>query len=236
MINNAKKVVIGLTGGIGSGKTTVANFFADLGIDIIDADIAARKVVEPNSNALTQISQNFGPQFIQADGMLNRTLLRSKIFSNEQDKLWLNNLLHPMIRQIMLKGIEQSKSAYCLLVAPLLIENNLQGLVDCILVVDINEDEQIRRAVLRDPSSKEEIIKIIASQIPRFERLQHANDIIDNTEAADVSEKFIDMHTNTFGAPSSNQVIPTVTDDTFVYNTLGNSLLYNNNYYITVQW
>ena len=182
MINNAKKVVIGLTGGIGSGKTTVANFFADLGIDIIDADIAARKVVEPNSNALTQISQHFGPQFIQADGMLNRTLLRSKIFSNEQDKLWLNNLLHPMIRQTMLKGIEQSKSAYCLLVAPLLIENNLQGLVDCILVVDINEDEQIRRAVLRDPSSKEEIIKIIASQIPRFERLQHANDIIDNTE------------------------------------------------------
>lgn len=182
MINNTKKVVIGLTGGIGSGKTTVANIFADLGIDIIDADIAARKVVEPNSSALTQISQHFGLQFIQADGTLNRPLLRSKIFSNEQDKLWLNNLLHPMIRQTMIKEIKQSKSVYCLLVAPLLIENNLQGLVDRILVVDINEDEQIRRAVLRDPSSKEEIIKIIASQIPKMERLQHADDIIDNTQ------------------------------------------------------
>jgi dephospho-CoA kinase len=182
MINNTKKVVIGLTGGIGSGKTTVANIFADLGIDIIDADIAARKVVEPNSSALTQISQHFGLQFLQADGTLNRPLLRSKIFSNEQDKLWLNNLLHPMIRQTMIKEIKQSKSVYCLLVAPLLIENNLQGLVDRILVVDINEDEQIRRAVLRDPSSKEEIIKIIASQIPKMERLQHADDIIDNTQ------------------------------------------------------
>jgi dephospho-CoA kinase len=182
MINIAKKIVIGLTGGIGSGKTTVANIFADLGIDIIDADIAARKVVEPNSTALTKISQHFGLQFIQADGTLNRSLLRSKIFSNEQDKLWLNNLLHPLIRQTMLKEIEQSKSVYCLLVAPLLIENNLQGLVDRILVVDINEDEQIRRAVLRDPSSKEEIIRIIASQISRVDRLQHADDVIDNTE------------------------------------------------------
>ncbi len=182
-MNNSKKVVIGLTGGIGSGKTTIADFFADLGIDIIDADIAARKVVEPESSALVQISQHFGLQFIQADGTLNRPLLRSRIFSNDTDKLWLNNLLHPLIRQTMLNEIQQSQSPYCLLVAPLLIENNLQSLVQRILVIDISEVEQINRAVLRDPSSKEEIMRIIASQIPRKQRLKYADDIIDNSKS-----------------------------------------------------
>jgi dephospho-CoA kinase len=182
-MNISNKVVIGLTGGIGSGKTTVANFFADLGIDIIDADIAARKVVEPESNALVQISKHFGLQYIKADGTLNRPLLRSQIFSNDIDKLWLNNLLHPLIRQTMLNEIEQSQSPYCLLVAPLLIENNLQSLVERILVIDVCEEEQIKRSVLRDPSSKEEIIRIISSQIPRKERLKHADDIIDNTKS-----------------------------------------------------
>ena len=182
-MNKTKKVVIGLTGGIGSGKTTIANFFAGLGIDIIDADIAARKVVEPKSNALVKISQHFGPQFIQADGTLNRQSLRSRIFSNDIDKLWLNNLLHPLIRQTMLNEVQQSQSSYCLLVAPLLIENNLQSLVQRILVIDISEDEQIKRAVLRDPSSKEEIMRIIASQIPRKERMNYADDIIDNSKS-----------------------------------------------------
>jgi dephospho-CoA kinase len=183
MMDITNKVVIGLTGGIGSGKTTIANFFAELGIDIIDADIAARKVVEPKSSALVQISQRFGLQFIKADGTLNRPLLRSRIFSNDIDKIWLNNLLHPLIRQTMLNEIEQSQSPYCLLVAPLLIENNLQSLVERILVIDICEEEQVKRAVLRDPSSKEEIMRIISSQIPRKERLKHADDIIDNTKS-----------------------------------------------------
>jgi dephospho-CoA kinase len=182
-MNKTKKIVIGLTGGIGSGKTTVANIFADLGVDIIDADIAARKVVIPQSNALEQISNHFGSQFIQADGSLNRPLLRSQIFNHEKDKLWLNNLLHPLIRQTMLDEIQQSQSSYCLLVAPLLIENNLQSLVDRILVIDINEEEQIKRAIIRDPSSQEEIIKIIASQVPRQERLKFADDIIDNSKS-----------------------------------------------------
>ena len=182
-MNKTKKIVIGLTGGIGSGKTTVANIFADLGVDIIDADIAARKVVIPQSNALQQISNHFGSQFIQADGSLNRPLLRSQIFNHEKDKLLLNNLLHPLIRQTMLDEIQQSQSSYCLLVAPLLIENNLQSLVDRILVIDIHEEEQIKRAIIRDPSSQEEIIKIIASQVPRQERLKFADDIIDNSKS-----------------------------------------------------
>jgi len=182
-MNNSNKIVIGLTGGIGSGKTTIANLFAELGIDIVDADIAARKVVEAKSHALVQISQHFGPQFILTDGTLNRPLLRSQIFSNEHDKLWLNNLLHPLIRQQMLDEIQLSQSAYCLLVAPLLIENNLLSLVERVLVIDVTEAEQIKRTALRDPSSRDEIRRIISSQIPRTERLQHADDVIDNGES-----------------------------------------------------
>jgi len=182
-MNNSNKIVIGLTGGIGSGKSTIANFFAELGVDIIDADIAARKVVEAKSSALVQISQYFGPQFILADGTLNRPLLRSQIFTNEQDKLWLNNLLHPLIRQQMLDEIQLSQSPYCLLVAPLLIENKLQSLVERVLVIDVTEAEQIKRTILRDPSSRDEIKRIITSQIPRKDRLQHADDVIDNSES-----------------------------------------------------
>jgi dephospho-CoA kinase len=182
-INNTQKTVIGLTGGIGSGKTTIANFFRDLGVDIVDADIAARTVVEPGSIALAKISQYFGLQFIQPDGTLNRSLLRSQIFSNEQDKHWLNNLLHPLIRQTMLEEIQQSQSPYCLLVAPLLIENNLQSLVARILVIDIKESEQVKRAASRDPSSIDEIKRIMASQISREKRLTYADDIINNSQS-----------------------------------------------------
>ncbi|MBA6264173.1 MAG: dephospho-CoA kinase [Colwellia sp.] len=182
-INSTQKIVIGLTGGIGSGKTTIANFFRDLGVDIVDADIAARTVVEPGSIALAKISQHFGLQFIQPDGTLNRSLLRSQIFSNEQDKHWLNNLLHPLIRQTMLEEIQQSQSPYCLLVAPLLIENNLQSLVARILVIDIKESEQVKRAASRDPSSIDEIKRIMASQISREKRLTYADDIINNSQS-----------------------------------------------------
>jgi dephospho-CoA kinase len=182
-MKKSKKVVIGLTGGIGSGKSTITEMFADLGVDIVDADIVARQVVAPKSEALQQIYQHFGPQFILADGHLNRPLLRSQVFSNEQEKTWLNNLLHPLIRQRMLKEIAQSTSSYCLFVAPLLIENNLQSFVQRIIVIDITETEQIKRTVLRDESSRDEIRNIIASQISRNDRLKYADDIIDNSKS-----------------------------------------------------
>jgi dephospho-CoA kinase len=180
-MNKSEKVVIGLTGGIGSGKSTISDMFASLGIDVVDADIVARKVVAPQSDALKQISTHFGEQFIQADGHLNRPLLRSQVFSNQQDKTWLNNLLHPLIRQGMIKEIAQTSSNYCLLVAPLLIENNLQSFVQRLIVIDITEAEQIKRTVRRDPSSSDEVQRIIASQISRTDRLKHADDIIDNS-------------------------------------------------------
>ncbi len=174
--------IVGLTGGIGSGKTTIANMFIDLGINIVDADIIARQVVAPDSPALTAISQHFGKAFIQADGQLNRALLRSQIFSHPADKTWLNNLLHPLIRKDMITQLQAATSPYCLLVAPLLIENQLDSLVNRVLVVDVSEALQVSRTQQRDTSSADEIKAIIASQASRTSRLAAADDVIDNSQ------------------------------------------------------
>lgn len=172
--------IIGLTGGIGSGKTTVSNMFAELGVDIIDADVVAREVVEPNSIALTAIENHFGAEYINAQKQLDRAKLRTRIFSNPEDKKWLNNLLHPLIRQSMVAQLSNAQSDYCILVAPLLLENGLNKLVGRVLVVDIDEESQITRTVARDPSSQEEIKRIIASQMSRNDRINSADDIINN--------------------------------------------------------
>ena len=176
------KLTVGLTGGIGSGKTTVTNMFIDLGVEVVDADIVAREVVLPNTLALKSIALHFGADFIQANGELNRTKLRSKIFSNEQDKKWLNNLLHPLIRKNIEAQLQKSKSPYCLLVAPLLIENKLTKLVNKVLVIDVPEQTQLTRTLQRDTSSVDEIKAIMASQLTRAERLHYADDVINNTQ------------------------------------------------------
>ncbi|MEY8252888.1 MAG: dephospho-CoA kinase, partial [Colwellia sp.] len=177
------KLIIGLTGGIGSGKTTITNYFLALGVEIIDADIIAREVVAVNSPALKAIAQRFGDDYIQADGQLNRALLRSRIFSNKVDKLWLNELLHPLIRVNIIKQTKEAKSAYCILVAPLLIENNLLELVDRVLIVDVSETTQIARTLLRDSSCAQEVKAIIASQTNRAARIKVADDIISNDDS-----------------------------------------------------
>lgn len=172
--------VVGLTGGIGSGKTTVANMFIDLGIDVIDADIVAREVVQPNSFALNAIAEKFGKHFIDDHGQLNRSKLRSQIFSNINDKNWLNKLLHPLIRQTITKQLQQATSSYCILVAPLLIENNLHHIVNTVLVINTEPSIQLARTVKRDKSTEVEIKAIIASQIDQKQRLAAANDVINN--------------------------------------------------------
>ncbi|MGB1263975.1 MAG: dephospho-CoA kinase [Cognaticolwellia sp.] len=189
------KLIIGLTGGIGSGKTTVTDMFADLGIDIIDADIAARIVVMPGSAALTAIAAHFGVDYIDPQGQLNRAMLRSRIFSHPQDKAWLNNLLHPLIRQEILTQLANAKSDYCILVAPLLLENNLDKVVDRVLVVDVDESTQIARTVARDPSSEAEVKRIIASQMPRSKRLEFANDVLNNQDFSlkEIQQQVLDL-------------------------------------------
>jgi len=174
--------IVGLTGGIGSGKTTVANIFITLGIEVIDADIIAREVVQPNSEALKAIAKHFGNEYINSNGELNRALLRTRIFQNVNDKEWLNALLHPLINRQIKTKITLAKSFYCILVAPLLIENKLVNLVDRVLVIDVSEDTQLLRTLQRDTSTLSEIKSIIASQISRKERLNSAHDIIENNK------------------------------------------------------
>ena len=178
------KLVIGLTGGIGSGKTTITNYFVELGIEVIDADIIAREVVAINSPALKAIANHFGNDYLLADGQLNRSLLRSRIFSNEADKTWLNNLLHPLIRFNIVKQTKEAKSSYCILVAPLLIENDLLELIDRVLIVDVSETTQISRTLQRDCSSEQEVKAIIASQTSRESRVKVADDIINNDDSS----------------------------------------------------
>jgi len=181
--------IVGLTGGIGSGKTTVANLFAKLGVTIIDADIIAREVVAKNSPALTSISKRFGDNFIQADGQLDRALLRQRIFSSEEDKLWLNSLLHPLIKEQLIVQTKAALSPYCLLVVPLLIENNYTAVVNRVLVIDVKESTQIARTTKRDKNTEAQIQAIMNSQIARKARQEYADDLLNNDDSS--QEKLI---------------------------------------------
>ena len=175
--------VVGLTGGIGSGKTQVSNQFEKLGISVVDADIVARQVVEPGTACLAAIIQYFGNNIVDNEGQLNRPMLREIIFSDSDKKDWLNNLMHPAIRNEIYQQIESSNSPYCLLVAPLLLENGLDKVVNRVLVVDVEESVQLERTVARDKVSIEQVKNIIASQISREQRLARADDIIINNKS-----------------------------------------------------
>ena len=173
--------VIAITGGIGSGKTTVADtFHKNHNIDIIDADIIAREVVEPNSIGLNQIIHHFGKPILLDNGHLNRTELRQRIFSNPNDKKWLNDLLHPLIKDEMQRQLSLAQSDYVMLVIPLLVENQLQYLANRILVVDVLEQTQINRTINRDKVNTNQVKAILASQASRADRLAIADDIIKN--------------------------------------------------------
>lgn len=175
-----QKFVVGLTGGIASGKTTVANLFAEFGIELVDADVIAREVVAKDSTGLTAIVDHFGDEILLANGQLDRATLRNKVFNNETQRLWLNNLLHPMIRQKMLDQVQASTSKYVIMVVPLLFENQLDSLVSTTLVVDISPELQISRTMQRDGVSQQQVEQILASQMSRQQRIDKANHIIDN--------------------------------------------------------
>lgn len=172
--------VVGLTGGIGSGKSTIADLFAQLGVPIIDADIVARQVVEKGSPILAKMISYFGEHILLEDGSLNRAILRQIIFNDEAKKNWLNQLLHPAIRQEMVNQLTQQIAPYVLWVVPLLIENHLTEFCDRILVVDVLPEIQLERAIKRDQSNIETIKNIIASQVDRQTRLKVADDVIEN--------------------------------------------------------
>ncbi|WP_262339961.1 dephospho-CoA kinase [Idiomarina sp. OT37-5b] len=172
--------VVGLTGGIGSGKTAASDFLASLGIDIVDADVVAREVVEPGSPCLTAIAEHFGERVIDAQGQLNRRALRDIVFNDDRAKEWLNQLLHPAIRERLLAQLQQADSPYVVLVAPLLLENQLQRYCNRVLVIDVPEALQLERTMQRDNSEQQQVEAIMASQLTREQRLQRADDIVHN--------------------------------------------------------
>jgi len=172
--------VVGVSGGIGSGKTAVTDHFKTLGVDVIDADIAARTVVEKGKPALLRIQEYFGEHVILASGELDRAALREIIFKNEDHRKWLEALTHPLIRNEIINGLQNAKSPYVILASPLLIESGQYKLVNRTLIVDVSEETQITRTCERDNNDPEQVQAIIKAQLSRNERLKHADDIIDN--------------------------------------------------------
>ena len=172
---------IGLTGGIGSGKSTVADIFSSLGITIIDADLIAHQLTQPGNESFNEIKQLLGEDFIDSNGELNRKKIAQTVFSNPSQKTDLENILHPKIRQRMLQEIEQARhDHYIILAIPLLLESNFTDLVDRIIVVDADDDIRIHRIQQRDNRTEEQIKEIMSSQIDRDQRLQQADDILYN--------------------------------------------------------
>lgn len=174
-------LVIGLTGGIGSGKSTVAKMFAALGVPVIDMDQIARQVVEPGQSALKQICSEFGANVLDTDGHLNRRKLRELIFDSIENRRRLEAILHPLIREETQRQIAELDNGYCIVVIPLLLESNQRSLVDRILVIDTPESLQISRTIQRDDVSAADVQKILTAQVNRSSRLAAADDVIDNS-------------------------------------------------------
>jgi len=172
--------IVGLTGGIGSGKSTACALFAELGVEIVDADHVSRSVVAPGSPALQQLREQFGDAVVTQDGNLDRAWLRSRIFSDAAVRQQVEALLHPLIRSAMLEQIQRSRSAWLILAAPLLLENNAYDFVDRVLVIDADESIQVARTRKRDHASDDEVRRIMQVQLPRGERLARADDVISN--------------------------------------------------------
>lgn len=173
--------VAGLTGGIGSGKSAVARLIQEQGIVAVDADQVARDVVAPGEPALVQIAERFGADILQPDGALDRAGLRQIVFATPDARLWLEALLHPLIRQRIQTSLQEARSAYSLLVSPLLLETDQHRLVDYVVVVDVPEETQLQRTIERDQNSTDQVRRIMAAQMDRQARLARADSIIDNS-------------------------------------------------------
>lgn len=178
-----KPWVLGLTGGIGSGKSAVAQCFEHHGVHVVDADQAARWVVEPGTPALAEIVAHFGPEVLLASGALDRTALRQHIFQDPQERRWLESLLHPLIRRTVETHLEQAQSPYAILVSPLLIESGQHRHTQRVLVVDAPEALQLERTMRRDQTDAAQVQAILNAQMRREERLRHAQDVLLNDQS-----------------------------------------------------
>lgn len=195
MVPGDAGMIIGLTGGIGSGKSAATAIFERLGIGCVDADQVAREVVEPGEPALEAIVEHFGADLLTAEGGLNRALLRDRIFTDEQQRLWLEALLHPLIRERMAEQLAAQTSPYAILVAPLLFENDLDKGCEASILIDVPEDIQLRRVMARDGGDEAQAKAIIARQMSRTEKRLRADYIIDNSGSlAELDSAIVALH------------------------------------------
>ena len=193
-------MIVGLTGGIGSGKSAAGKYFVELGIDVIDADDISKNILDENIKAKELFIKNFGDKFLDKNNNIDRDILRSEIFVNEEKKNILESIIHPIVREEIAKFINQSDSIYKLIMVPLIYETNSQDFYDKIIVVDCNEENQILRASERDNKSKENIINIIKNQASRENRNSIADEIILNDSTLDnLRNQVIKVHQKLLG-------------------------------------
>ncbi|MEP0203461.1 MAG: dephospho-CoA kinase [Halioglobus sp.] len=188
-------LVIGMTGGIGSGKSAVTSRFEAIGITVVDADLASRVVVEPGKPALEAIRGHFGADVITHEGVLDRAQLRSLVFANPEERLWLEELTHPLISQEITDQLAASTSPYTILSSPLLLETSQKQRADTIVVVDVPEEVQLERTIARDNNDADQVKRIMAAQMSRKDRLALADIVIDNNKPlAELDSVVADLH------------------------------------------
>ena len=188
-------MIIGLTGGIGSGKSAAANFFHSEGVTVLDADQLAREVIEQNTPGFQSIVDYFGSDIVGEDGSIDRAKLRQEIFDDKEKKKTIESITHPLVRDLMAERIAASTSPYSIIMVPLIFETNSMSAYNRILVIDCDTKLQLERATLRDNNSSEQIQKILDSQCSRTERLSIANDVIPNNDTLEnLKTRSLAMH------------------------------------------
>lgn len=189
------RLIIGLSGGIGSGKTTVGKIFENFGVLVVDADDVARAVVAKGSIGLSKIAEHFGEDYILANGDLDRSKLRHRIFTHEADKIWLEQLTHPLIREQTEQLLLSQNSPYAIYISPLLIEKGIPDWLDRVLIIDCDEAQQLARVTVRDQNSTEQVSAIMKNQASREQRLALADDVIlNNGKPEDLTKQITELH------------------------------------------
>ena len=193
-------MIVGLTGGIGSGKSVAGDFFIELGIDVIDADHVSKNILDDNESAKKLFLEQFGEKFIDKTNNVDRALLRDEIFKNENKKEALESIIHPLVREEIFNFIENSNSVYKIIMVPLIYETNSQDFYDKIVVVDCKEENQIIRASKRDNKTKNDIINIMKNQASSDERMSIADEVIKNDSSLDdLKKQVIKVHQKLLG-------------------------------------
>ena len=193
-------MIVGLTGGIGSGKSVAGDFFIELGIDVIDADHVSKNILDDNESAKKLFLEKFGEKFIDKNNNVDRALLRDEIFKNENKKEALESIIHPLVREEIFNFIENSNSVYKIIMVPLIYETNSQDFYDKIVVVDCKEENQIIRASKRDNKTKNDIINIMKNQASSDERMSIADEVIKNDSSLDdLKKQVIKVHQKLLG-------------------------------------